>query len=108
MPASKPYSRVQAHSALPCPNCGHVEHIFGSEGGKKMAAQYKVDFLGELPLARSIREQADSGAPTVVADPDGAVAAIYKTVARRVAIGIAEQAKDYTSKIPTIRVSKTT
>ncbi len=91
-----------------CPNCGHVEHIFGSEGGKKMAAHYNVDFLGELPLARSIREQADSGAPTVVADPDGEMAAIYKAVARRIAITIAEKAKDYSRKFPTIKVSKST
>jgi ATP-binding protein involved in chromosome partitioning len=91
-----------------CPNCGHVEHIFGAEGGKKMAAQYKVDFLGELPLARSIREQADSGAPTVVADPDGALAAIYKSVARRVAVKIADKAKDFSSKFPSIKVSKET
>src|SRR5689334_603447 len=52
-----------------CSNCGHVEHIFGSEGGKKMAAQYQMDYLGALPLDINIRLQADSGKPTVVADP---------------------------------------
>ena len=91
-----------------CPNCGHVEHIFGAEGGKRMAEQYKVDFLGELPLARAIREQADSGRPTVVADPDGEVASIYKAVARRVAVKIAEKSKDFSSKFPSIKVSKET
>ncbi len=91
-----------------CPQCGHVEHIFGSEGGKKMAAQYKVDFLGELPLSRSIREQADSGSPTVVAEPDSEVAGIYKTVARRVAVKIAEKARDYSNKFPSIKISKDT
>ncbi len=54
-----------------CPNCGHTEHIFGADGGRKMAAEYKMDYLGALPLTRAIREQADSGHPTVVADPDG-------------------------------------
>ena len=91
-----------------CPNCGHVEHIFGADGGKKMAAQYNLDYLGALPLNMSIREQADSGRPTVVADPDGEIAAIYKAVARQVAVKIAEKAKDFSSKFPTIKVSKDT
>jgi ATP-binding protein involved in chromosome partitioning len=65
-----------------CSNCGHVEHIFGADGGKKMAAEYSMDYLGALPLDMQIRLQADSGRPTVVADPDGEVAGIYKTVAR--------------------------
>jgi len=91
-----------------CPNCGHVEHIFGADGGKRMAAQYKVDYLGALPLTRAIREQADSGRPTVVAEPDSEVATIYKTVARSVAVKIAERAKDFSSKFPTITVSKST
>ncbi|MBT2326786.1 iron-sulfur cluster carrier protein ApbC [Variovorax paradoxus] len=91
-----------------CSNCGHVEHIFGAEGGKKMAAQYNMDYLGALPLDINIRLQADSGKPTVVADPDGEVAGIYKSVARRVAVGIAEKAKDFSAKFPTITVSKDT
>jgi len=91
-----------------CSNCGHSEHIFGADGGKKMAAEYKVDYLGALPLAMSIREQADSGRPTVVADPDGEIAAIYKAVARTVAVKIAQKAKDFSAKFPTITVSKTT
>ena len=56
----------------------------------------------------SIREQADSGRPTVVADPDGEIAAIYKAVARQVAVKIAEKAKDFSAKFPTISVSKST
>ncbi|VTU21750.1 iron-sulfur cluster carrier protein ApbC [Variovorax sp. PBL-E5] len=91
-----------------CSNCGHVEHIFGADGGKKMAAQYNVDYLGALPLDIQIRLQADSGTPTVAADPDGEVAGIYKAVARRVAVGIAEKAKDFSAKFPTITVSKNT
>ena len=91
-----------------CSNCGHVEHIFGADGGRKMAEQYKMEYLGALPLDINIRLQADSGKPTVVADPDGEVAGIYKAVARRVAVGIAEKAKDFSSKFPTITVSKNT
>ena len=91
-----------------CPNCGHTEHIFGADGGKRMAEQFKVDHLGSLPLNLSIRQQADEGRPTVVADPDGEIAALYKTVARSVAVKIAQRAKDFSAKFPTITVSKGT
>ena len=91
-----------------CTNCGHVEHIFGADGGKKMAEQYQLDYLGALPLDIHIREQADSGRPTVVAEPDGEIAALYKAVARQVAVKIAEKAKDFSGKFPTIKVSKDT
>ena len=91
-----------------CSQCGHVEHIFGAEGGKKMAAEYGMDYLGALPLSMQIRVQADSGNPTVVADPDSEVAGIYRTVARQVAIKVAAKAKDFSSKFPAIRISKDT
>ncbi|AVQ83986.1 MULTISPECIES: iron-sulfur cluster carrier protein ApbC [unclassified Variovorax] len=91
-----------------CSNCGHAEHIFGADGGRKMAAEYQMEYLGALPLDIKIRLQADSGAPTVVSDPEGDVAGIYKAVARRVAVGIAEKAKDFSSKFPTISISKNT
>lgn len=91
-----------------CTQCGHVEHIFGEDGGKKMAATYGMDYLGALPLNMQIRLQADSGKPTVVADPDGDVAAIYKAMARLVAVKIAAKAKDFSSKFPSIKVSKDT
>ena len=91
-----------------CENCGHVEHIFGADGGKRMAAEYGVDYLGALPLKLSIREQADGGTPTVVAEPDGEIAAMYRAVARKVAVKIAERSKDFSAKFPTITVSKNT
>ena len=91
-----------------CPNCGHVAHIFGADGAKKMAAQFGVDVLGALPLNLSIREQADSGRPSVVAEPDGEIAALYKAVARTVAVKVAGKAKDFSAKFPTITVSKDT
>ena len=91
-----------------CPNCGHTEHIFGADGGKKMAAEYGVGYLGALPLNLQIREQADAGRPTVVADPDSEVAGLYKSVARQVAVKIAAKAKDFSAKFPTITVSKGT
>ena len=91
-----------------CTNCGHVEHIFGADGGKKMAAEYGMDYLGALPLNMQIRVQADSGKPTVVADPEGEMAQIYKAMARQVAVKIAAKAKDFSSKFPSIKISKDT
>jgi ATP-binding protein involved in chromosome partitioning len=91
-----------------CTNCGHVEHIFGADGGKKMAAEYGMDYLGALPLNMQIRLQADSGKPTVVADPEGEMALIYKAMARQVAVKIASKAKDFSSKFPSIKISKDT
>ena len=91
-----------------CSNCGHVEHIFGVDGGKKMAAEYNMDYLGALPLALQIRVKADRGQPTVVADPDGEIAGIYKAVARQVAVSIAARNRDFSSKFPSITISKTT
>jgi ATP-binding protein involved in chromosome partitioning len=91
-----------------CSNCGHAEHIFGSEGGAKMAAQYGTELLASLPLSMSIRAQADAGTPTVAAEPNGEVAALYKALARKVASKLAAQSKDYSSKFPSISISKST
>ena len=91
-----------------CENCGHVEHIFGEQGGKRLAAEYKMDYLGALPLNISIRVDADQGRPTVVGTPDGEIAGLYKAVARQVAVKIAQRAKDFSSKFPSISISKDT
>ncbi|HTH44802.1 MAG TPA: iron-sulfur cluster carrier protein ApbC [Oxalicibacterium sp.] len=95
---------VENMSTHICSNCGHAEPIFGEGGGQKMCADYGVDFLGGLPLTMAIREQADSGRPTVIADPDGPIAESYKQIARKIAIKVAEKAKDMSSKFPTIVV----
>jgi ATP-binding protein involved in chromosome partitioning len=91
-----------------CSNCGHAEHIFGEGGGERYAKEKGLEYLGALPLAMHIREQADSGKPTVVSDPDSEAAKIYRGIARQVAIRIAAKAKDFSAKFPTITVSKNT
>jgi ATP-binding protein involved in chromosome partitioning len=98
---------IENMSTYICTKCGHEEHIFGSGGGEKMCKEYGVDFLGALPLNLSIREQADAGRPTVVADPDSAISAIYKNIARQVAIRVATLSKDMSSKFPSIVVQNT-
>ena len=90
-----------------CSKCGHEEHIFGEGGGERMCKDYDVEFLGSLPLEMSIRMMADGGKPTVVGAPDSRAAEIYRGIARRVAVKIAEKAKDMTSKFPNIVVQNT-
>ena len=68
-----------------CSQCGHTEHIFGAEGGERIAAEYGVELLGSLPLDVSIRVQTDKGVPTVEAEPDSAITAIYRQIADKVA-----------------------
>ena len=85
-----------------CSECGHAEHIFGSGGGESMASDSDVDLLGALPLDMSIRIGTDEGKPTVVADPDGKVAEIYRDIARRVAAKLSQKTKDHSSAFPNI------
>ncbi len=90
-----------------CSNCGHAEHIFGQGGGERMAADNGVTLLGSLPLDIRIREQTDSGNPTVVADPGSRAAAIYRDIARKAAVKIAEKAQDYSGAFPKIVIQNT-
>jgi ATP-binding protein involved in chromosome partitioning len=85
-----------------CSKCGHEEYIFGQGGGRRMAEQYDVDYLGALPLDIHIREDTDGGEPTVVKDPDGRVAQIYKEIARRAAARLSLRKKDYSAAFPSI------
>jgi len=95
---------IENMSTHVCSNCGHEEPIFGSGGGEEMATDFKVELLGALPLDARIREQTDSGTPTVVADPESAAAAAYRSAAQRMAAAQATQGKDYASRFPKIVV----
>ncbi len=85
-----------------CSNCGHEEHIFGEGGGKRLAEQHGVELLGSLPLDASIQRDADSGRPSVVSDPDGRIAQIFREIARRTAAKLSLQAKDFSARFPSI------
>jgi ATP-binding protein involved in chromosome partitioning len=98
---------VENMSVHICPKCGHESHIFGAGGAERMCKDYGTELLGQLPLDESIRQQADSGKPTVVADPQGKAAEIYRRIARRCAVKIAEAQRDMTSKFPNIVVQNT-
>ncbi|MGR9099695.1 MAG: iron-sulfur cluster carrier protein ApbC [Gammaproteobacteria bacterium] len=90
-----------------CSRCGHEEAIFGEGGGAFMAEKYKVDLLGSLPLDINIRKFADSGRPSVISDPDGRPAAIYRQIARKMAAKLALKSKDFSGKFPNIVIQNT-
>jgi ATP-binding protein involved in chromosome partitioning len=93
---------IENMSTHVCSECGHTEAIFGTGGGQKMAADFDVQLLAALPLDARIREQTDSGKPTVIADPESAAAQEYFAAARRMTSILALQGKDYSSKFPKI------
>ncbi|MDO9005853.1 MAG: iron-sulfur cluster carrier protein ApbC [Aquabacterium sp.] len=95
---------VENMATYHCPNCGHEAHIFGEDGGKRLAEETGVPALGSMPLDLSIRQQADSGNPTVAADPNGKVAGLYKDMAQRLAAGLSKLPKDYSGKLPGVTV----
>jgi|HubBroStandDraft_1064217.scaffolds.fasta_scaffold04856_3 ATP-binding protein involved in chromosome partitioning len=98
---------VENMSVHVCSRCGHAEHIFGSGGGARMAEQYGVQLLGELPLDIRIREEADGGSPTVAAEPGSARAQAYLKMARRTAARLSTLNKDYSRVFPKITVEAT-
>ena len=99
---------VENMSMHVCSNCGHAEHIFGEGGAQKMCADYNVPFLGGLPLDIRIREQTDSGRPTVIADPDGKIARdLPRDRAQDVAVFVAQKAEDFSAKFPSIVIQNT-
>jgi ATP-binding protein involved in chromosome partitioning len=87
-----------------CSNCGHAEHLFGEGGGEKLARQYDVELLASLPLSMLIREQADGGKPTVIAEPESQIAMVYQELARHVGARIVLQ-EAASPAMPSISVS---
>ncbi len=93
---------IENMSTHVCTRCGHEDHIFGEGGGRRMAEERGVTLLGDIPLTRAIREDADGGQPTVIKDPDGPVGRRYREIARRVAAKLSLKAKDYSQAFPKI------
>lgn len=89
-----------------CSHCGHHEPLFGEGGGERIAEEYEAALLGQLPLHKTIREQTDSGKPTVVAEPDSEVALMYRDIARKVTAELSKRAKNYSNVFPEIIVSQ--
>ncbi len=98
---------VENMSTHVCSQCGHVESIFGAGGGQRMAEQFDVPLLGEIPLDARIRAETDEGRPSVVADPNGPLASAYRDIALRMAARLSRSARNYTGKFPNIVVENT-
>lgn len=98
---------IENMSTHVCTNCGHEEPLFGSGGGARMAKEYEIELLGQLPLDLRIRQQTDSGQPSVIAEPDEGPADAYRRTARRMAARLATQGRDYSAKFPKIVVEET-
>ena len=98
---------IENMSMYKCSQCGHVEHIFGSDGGSTMAKQYGVDLLGKLPLDIDIRKNADGGRPTTAFQPDSEIALDYREIGRKMTAKLSLKAKDHSSKFPNIVVQNT-
>ncbi len=98
------YGIIENMSTHVCTKCGHEESIFGADGAAKMAAEYNLEVLGEIPLEMSIRELADSGTPTVVAQSDSATAEKYKNIAMKICGKLSAKKKDFSGKFPNIVV----
>ncbi|NOL49125.1 iron-sulfur cluster carrier protein ApbC [Pelistega europaea] len=97
---------VENMSVHICSNCGHVEHIFGEDGGKKFAQQLGIPSIGALPLHIRVREQSDSGFPIVAQEPQSDVGLIYRQMARKLALNVTKLPKDMTHKFPPIVVKR--
>ena len=98
---------IENMSTHVCSNCGHEEAIFGAHGGEQMAKEYKVDFLGALPLDKRIREEADNGKPTVTAEPQSEIAQKYRNMAHKISAQIGIQKRNYANVFPNIVIQNT-
>ena len=90
-----------------CSECGHTEAIFGEGGGIAMSKKNKVELLGSLPLDIAIRQNADSGKPSLVAEPSGKISEIYKEIARKATANLALKTKDFSTRFPNIVIQNT-
>ena len=97
---------VENMSTHICSNCGHEEHIFGKDGGVKMCVDYNTELLGSLPLDINIRKDLDAGKPSIISNPDSQISEIYKSIARKSALKVAELAEDHSSKFPDIVIQQ--
>ena len=88
-----------------CSQCGHAESIFGEGGGESLAQKKQVGFLGQLPLAKQIRDDTDKGKPTVVSDPDSELSLAFRQIARKMSAQLSLKTKDFSQSFPTISIT---
>jgi ATP-binding protein involved in chromosome partitioning len=75
---------VENMSGFTCPCCGTSYDLFGRGGGRRLAEEMSVPFLGEVPLEVGVREGGDRGEPVVLAAPDSPAGRALREVAERI------------------------
>ncbi len=73
---------------LYCPDNGKKQDIFSTNGGKRLAEENNIPFLGGIPIEPAIRIGGDKGKPIVLAEPNSSYAESFRTVSRNVAAQI--------------------
>ena len=76
---------VENMSHFICPNCNDQHYIFGNGGAKKISEQFKIPFLGEVPLNSGIMSGSDLGKPIMITDEDSPSAVAFRTAAQNIA-----------------------
>jgi ATP-binding protein involved in chromosome partitioning len=94
---------IENMSFYQCSHCGSHDDIFGTEGGVLLAGRYQVPVLGQLPLQKHIREQADAGVPAVLKQQP--VAQIYRTISRQMMLALHWQASSQLASQPEIIIT---
>ena len=97
---------VENMSTHICSECGHEDSIFGDKGGLQMSEQFSVPLLGQLPLEKQVREQADKGEPVVLSHPDSPISTNYLQIASELSNRLSLQKKDYSAKFGTVKVEE--
>ena len=97
---------VENMSTHICSKCGHEEFIFGKDGAAKICQDYNAELLGSLPLDIKIREHLDAGIPSIINNPESEISLIYRSIARKTALKIANLAEDHSSKFPNIVIQQ--
>lgn len=97
---------IENMATYTCPQCGHIEAIFGSGGGESMSAADNVPFLGRLPLHIAVRKNADSGTPIVIAESKSTLASYYRDIAFALVEQLSLQPINYAIKFPKIVVEE--
>lgn len=92
---------VENMSYYQCSSCGHIDDIFGSNGGVELAQRYQVPVLGQLPLLKAIREHSDNGQP-IALDENEQCTDIYRKIARQVIFALYWRGKKISEQQPQI------
>jgi ATP-binding protein involved in chromosome partitioning len=76
---------IENMSYLECPHCKEHTHIFGKGGGQLVSEQFKIPFIGEIPLHPKIMAGSDIGKSVIISDPDSIHSYVFSKIAKAIA-----------------------